>query len=66
MCNNILHETNCDKRQVNCETRFRKQFNGIGYSNTYLFKEVELGKRGGSLHLPILTTWMARLLMAVT
>ena len=65
MCNNILNETYCDKRQVNCETRFRKQFNRIGYSKTYLFKEVELGKTGDSLHLPILTTWMARMLMAV-
>ena len=65
MCNNIFLETNCDKRQVNFVTLIRKQFNGAKYSKTHPFKEVGLGKAGGSLHLPILTSWITRIFMAI-
>ena len=65
MCNNVLHETNYDKRKVNFRTQARKQVNWTGYSNTYLFKEVELGKTGDNLHLPTITFWMARMFMAI-
>ena len=65
MCNIVLHETNYYKRKVDFRARVRKQVNRTGYSNTYLFREVELGKTGGSLHLQIHTSWMARMFMAM-